>query len=476
MNLKKVFGFLVIFFYIGYTGGIASAAVMSSTNYKIQIDSVNVGGERQTSASYRLEQTVGEQGTGKIEGSIFNLFGGFLIPFISGVAATPTPAPAAGPGLGRASGLIFQISDIVVRSVTSDTAVVEARTNKIAIAQIDYGLSEKYDQIVVGEEFEDFHIFELKNLLPNTRYHFKVRATDKSGAKVDSGNLTFKTLPFAFVAPPLNVSNFQAVPGDEEIALTWENPLQVEATRIMRSTEFYPTDPFEGDLVYEGTAESFIDTGLENKKRYYYTAFARDADGDYASGVVVSAVPQAVPLPEIPPPPEIPLVPPEFVPESLRDLSLEDFDFIQKGAKLPIIKGQVDIEPDALLTISLDYEKVPEVLKTILVSLEDTEGKAFSFLLRVNKDKTRYMATLLAPDPGNYPMKLTVMDFKNQGLQKVGGNLFVKPFEKPQPAFTFEQYVTYIILALFLFVVYLAIRYLDRQKKKKQQQETNNIK
>ena len=77
------------------------------------------------------------------------------------------------------------------------------------------------------------------------------------------------------------------------------------------------------------------------------------------------------------------------------------------------------------------------------------------------------MATLLAPEPGNYPMKLTVMDFKNQGLQKVGGNLFVKPFETPPSVFTFEQYLTAIILVLFLFLVYLVSRYVI---KKKQQQ------
>jgi len=467
MNLKKLFGFLVIFFYM-MTSGVVSAAVMSSTNYKVQIDSVNVGGERQTSATYRLEQTLGEQGTGKIEGSSFNLFGGFLIPFISGVVSTPAPVPVS--GVGRASGLIFQISDIVIRSITQDIAVIEVTTNKIAISQIDYGLSEKYDQIVVAKEFESFQSFELKNLLPNTEYHFKVTSTDKNRTKVNSEDIVFKTLPRSFIAPPPNVNNFQTAPGDKEIILTWENPLQAEITRITRSTEFYPTDPFEGDLIYEGAAESFIDTSLENGQRYYYTAFSRDVDGEYASGVVASAIPQAVLDPE-PTPPTIPLVPPEFVPESLRDLKLEDFDFIQNGAKLPIIRGQVDIAPDAPLTISLDYEKVPEVLKTILVNLEDAEGKAFSFLLRVNKDKTRYMATLVAPDPGNYPMKLTVMDFENQGLQKVAGSLLVKPFETPPPLFIFDQYLTYIILALFLFLAYLTIRYINERKKKKQQQQ-----
>ena len=78
------------------------------------------------------------------------------------------------------------------------------------------------------------------------------------------------------------------------------------------------------------------------------------------------------------------------------------------------------------------------------------------------------MATLVTPDPGDYPMKLTVMDFKNQGLQKVGGNLFVKPFKTPRPVFAFEQYLTYIILILFLFLAYMTIRYINKRKKQQQ--------
>ena len=47
----------------------AQAAVMSSSNYKIQIDSVNVGGGRATSSNYALENTTGEAVTGKITGT-----------------------------------------------------------------------------------------------------------------------------------------------------------------------------------------------------------------------------------------------------------------------------------------------------------------------------------------------------------------------------------------------------------------------
>jgi hypothetical protein len=44
---------------------LASAFVASSTNYRIQTDSINVGGVLSTSTSYRAEDTLGESGVGR---------------------------------------------------------------------------------------------------------------------------------------------------------------------------------------------------------------------------------------------------------------------------------------------------------------------------------------------------------------------------------------------------------------------------
>lgn len=56
---------------------IISAAVMSSQNYKIQSDSVNIGGARENSASFRMEDTIGEIATGHSRSANYRMHAGF---------------------------------------------------------------------------------------------------------------------------------------------------------------------------------------------------------------------------------------------------------------------------------------------------------------------------------------------------------------------------------------------------------------
>jgi hypothetical protein len=54
-----------------------SAQVMQSTSYRIQSDSINVGGVFSTSSSYRLEDTTGEVATGLGTSTTYNLSAGY---------------------------------------------------------------------------------------------------------------------------------------------------------------------------------------------------------------------------------------------------------------------------------------------------------------------------------------------------------------------------------------------------------------
>src|SRR5690606_35933598 len=56
---------------------ITLAAVMEGNDYKIQFDSLNSGGHFSTSSSYNLEDTVGEQATGDIEGTLYKISAGY---------------------------------------------------------------------------------------------------------------------------------------------------------------------------------------------------------------------------------------------------------------------------------------------------------------------------------------------------------------------------------------------------------------
>jgi len=279
---------------------------------------------------------------------------------------------------------------------------------------------------------------------------------------------------FVDIFPPANVSNFEAIPGDKKIELKWKNPpdLDFKAVRIMRSETFYPNDPSDGILVYDGK-DTFVEIRfLQNGVRYYFTAFAYDKVGNYSSGAIVSAVPQklgARPIVPPPPPPEVipPKVPP---PPEVEKINLEDFDFIQKGGKLFLIdEDKLKINIENPLTVSIDYEKVPEVLKTIMVTLEK-DNKFFSFLLRINQEKTAYLAQISPPDKaGIYPLTITILDYKNQSLKKIIGQLEVFG-TLPQKKIEIPWYKNWKIWLLILLslIILLGIIYLVRKKMKSQ--------
>jgi len=258
----------------------------------------------------------------------------------------------------------------------------------------------------------------------------KFRSPDGGVSQVISDTIILDT------TQSTNVFNFEAIAGDSQITLSWQNPPDPDfkAVKIMRSEKFYPSDPSDGISVYDGKGTSFLDKGLKNGVRYYYTAFTYDKIGNYSSGAITSAVPQKPLPPEeippeiLPPPEEIPpVIPP---PPEIEKLTLKDFDFWQEDKKIPLEEGiKIKTETEKPLTISIPYESVPEVLKTIMVTLEK-EGKFFSFLLRVNKEKTAYLSTLVPPEEAKvYPLTFTILDYKNQTLKKISGQLEVKKTE-----------------------------------------------
>lgn len=92
---------------------------------------------------------------------------------------------------------------------------------------------------------------------------------------------------------PANVANFSAVPGNGTVSLSWANPAEGDlgGTDVRRSTVAAPADETEGDSVFDGYGESFTDQSVANDTTYYYTAFAYDQAGNYATGVSDDATP-----------------------------------------------------------------------------------------------------------------------------------------------------------------------------------------
>ncbi len=175
--------------------------------------------------------------------------------------------------------------------ITQSSARITWTTNELADSRVDYGTTVSYGGSVSEGTLVANHQIDLTGLVPGTTYHFKAFSSDAAANQASSGDFTFTTL--ADTTPPANVSNLSATPGNQQIALSWTNPADADfaGVRIRRSTTGYPSSPTSGSAVYDGTATTFTDVGLTNGVLYYYTAFAYDSSGNFASGALASGTP-----------------------------------------------------------------------------------------------------------------------------------------------------------------------------------------
>ncbi len=326
--------------------------------------------------------------------------------------------------------------------------------------------------------FSRDHAFIIPNLKEATRYYFEILVTDPHGTK-EGYTGTFVTLssdPVVSDTEPIpSLVGFSATPNQGAVDLKWEYPSDPRITevRIVRNTEFFPEHPEDGIVVYEGPGIAARDSSVQSGVRYYYTAFPKTINA-FGTGVVDDAM---VPLPGG----ETPAVsdPFEQFPDALtthpliESLSILDFDFIQDGVMLPKTGNRVFIDGSKNLTVSIAYHKLPEVLKTIGVTLihpEDPES-TFSFILRVNEDKTHYVATIGALGAsGMYPMGIRVLDYENRGMKRLRGSLYVaeaastETFELPR--YFLGSIALQNILLIILNILFILMFFKRRKREK----------
>ncbi len=336
-----------------------------------------------------------------------------------------------------------KITEVEVINRTETSCTVFWKTDQPSRSYIDYGLTADYEMGTIYEEgLVKEHRINLSDLQKRITYHFKVRTRDLFGTEIVSEDLTF-VLPD--LTPPANVSNFSARAGNGMITLTWSNPQDEDFTgvRIQMSKEMYPAGPEEGTTVFDKKGTIWTVNDLENGVRYYFTAFAYDDYKNYASGSVASAVPSS----GAPSFPSGGYISSELMPK-ISELKLEDFSFFIKGVQIFPEEGVLKVNPGDQLKISITPEKLPKVLKTILIIIGIAEEAktsqsmnpglvevAFakesaevisSYLLRINPEETEYQAIVTVPEaPANYPLTIAIMDFKEGSVVKIGAILKV---------------------------------------------------
>lgn len=340
-----------------------------------------------------------------------------------GVVDFPPPVITASPGAPESAPL-------VETSNLRDTSVeIVWHTTENSSSIIEYGETTAYGTTVVDWELVKSHKVKLTDLKPKTLYYFRVKSRTNVGKESISSGYTSKTLD---LTPPANVSNFQALPGDSQITLTWLNPADEDfvGVKIQMSTSIYPGGPTEGATIYDGKEEMTEVRPLSNGMRYYFTAFSYDDSRNYASGAIASAIPTV----EIVPPEVVPYIPQELAPVApeVSEIKLEDFTLWSEGAKLLLEEGAITVGPGQIFKISIPVEKFPKVLKTIITVVGSHTS---SYLLRINSEETDYEAVIIAPEiPDTYPMTTIIMDFKEGTVSKIQAKLKVEePAESGSP-------------------------------------------
>jgi len=310
------------------------------------------------------------------------------------------------------------------------------------------------------------HSTILFGLKPSTEYWIVVYASDAKGGVIVE-RLKVVTQATYRETLPTNPDFFTAFSRENGIHLTWKNPQDenFSEVRIVRSENAVATDPYDGVPIYEGRAEAFIDSTVADGKVYGYTIFSRNDKGQFSSGAV--AVARAYSKDTIGDANVVIL--PQGQNSTTSAWLLEEMTVFQNGIPLRILDGMVTLGADLPFTVSLSADKVPKLLKTILVTLRDPKDfeKTFSFLLSINEEGTAYEARIGALTvAGTYETVISLLTVKTQTVESASFSLRAIGAENPVQEKTNTAYsmLYFYLLALAFLVIALMLFFIGRNR------------
>lgn len=171
------------------------------------------------------------------------------------------------------------ISNVLVSSITANSAVISWTTDEPADSQIDYGLTKTYaGSTILDTGLVTSHSQGVSGLEPSTKYFFKVKSRDASGNLRDAEDFDFTTTDAADTIAPLisniSVSNIT----ETSVTISWTTS-ESSDTQIE-----YGLNTSYGNLTSLDTAltishSQFINS-LSASTIYHYRVISKDASGN----------------------------------------------------------------------------------------------------------------------------------------------------------------------------------------------------
>lgn len=335
--------------------------------------------------------------------------------------ATTTPdyptTPPVAPGADDAQE--GTIARIVTRDVSVSTGVsttsLSVETAWPVRLTVRWGRSTDYELgFLVNEVYAKTHVIPLTDLEPGTTYEYQIIAETPFGLKAVIVAEQFTTQNPTVATTPANVSRFLAQPVGADVELSWRLPAgeDVAFVRVVRSHLGFPAHPQNGAIVYQGTASQFTDTDiLSEYSPVYYTAFVYNSQGKVSSGAIAITFAQSdTPGSDTPGEADRPGVPPVKVTEAtssvvherftpdMRVPELSELFVVQSGNEYSFLNPSISLSPANSFVVQIPVEAVAGNLKSIIGTLLDPTDNtlSYSFLLRINEDKTYYQAVVPA--------------------------------------------------------------------------------
>ena len=181
------------------------------------------------------------------------------------------------------------VSAVVVATATS-TADVAWTTNELATSHVEYGLTSNYgSEASVEANVSRIHSVLLKDLAPNTTYHYQIHSADAEGNVTHYPDATFVTeaIPSVGVtvaadttAPVISVDGSASL-GATEATIVWSTD-ELAVSHLRYGTSLNPTTEatLDASLLLVHTAAL---TGLSPNTTYHYCIDATDLSGNLAT-------------------------------------------------------------------------------------------------------------------------------------------------------------------------------------------------
>ncbi|MEY2665428.1 MAG: hypothetical protein RLZZ480_533 [Candidatus Parcubacteria bacterium] len=339
----------------------------------------------------------------------------------------PPPPVEDDSATGQSTATRVVLDDFRIETGIS-TSTFFIKTALPARFEVRWGRTGAYELgYVVNDRYVSNYETKITDLEPGTTYEYQVIGYTPRGAETILKRGTFTTLGKEEFVPPANVSRFVAFRDGVDVNLSWVLPSTQEGVmvKVVRSHLGFPMYPSDGAMVYQGDGESIVDKGiLSLYSPVYYTIFVVDESGLVSSGAVAmvyaagsaadvdavtpGTIPGGTDSPNLPEGETFASTSPALPPNT-RMPDISEIFVIQDGVQRTFADSAIVLNAQDSVTISVPRDAVFDSLKSIIVTLTDPTDatKTYSFLLRLNKDKTAYEA-ILSPLQVEGISKLTI--------------------------------------------------------------------